>query len=340
MSRRASTLLTGVILLVVLGFLSTRAKVEYVTLIPGPTFDTLGSDSGKQLITITGAPTRPTTGQLRMLTIEEQTPLDTLDVVRGWLSGADAVLPKEVLIPPGQTQQEQTQQETDEFAQSQSAAKVAALRQAGYPVEAYIKSVIAGKPAEGHLAVNDIITSVDGQTVLSAGDVGAFVQAKPVGTALVFDYTRAGKPGRATITSIAGSDGRPLVGLDLAERQDSPITITFTLDNVGGPSAGLMFTLGILDKLGPTDLTGGKIIAGTGTMDEDGNVGPIGGIHQKMVAAKDAGAKYFLAPAGNCQDAAGDPVAGLTLVKVSSLETALTALQQLRDGQPPALCTK
>jgi Lon-like protease len=124
------------------------------------------------------------------------------------------------------------------------------------------------------------------------------------------------------------------------QKQPSPISVKFDLDNVGGPSAGLMFTLGIIDKIDPTDLTGGKIIAGTGTMDDDGNVGPIGGIPQKLVAAYDAGARIFLTPADNCAEALGHPVKGLELVKVSTIDDALKALQQIRAGQQPTLCTK
>jgi PDZ domain-containing protein len=94
------------------------------------------------------------------------------------------------------------------------------------------------------------------------------------------------------------------------------------------------------DKLEPGDITGGRVIAGTGTMDDDGNVGPIGGIAQKMVAARAAGATYFLAPADDCADALDHPVKGLVLVKVASLDDALNALAKIRAGQQPTLCTK
>lgn len=339
MNRRSSTLLTGVLLLVGLIALSTYVKVGYSEVLPGPTYDTLGSVGGSEVITITGAPSHPTTGQLRMLTIYEQQQLDTFEVVKGWLDGSLAVLPSEVLFPPGQSQQQLTQEQTDEFQQSQSAAAVVALRHAGYPVQVYISKVVPGQPADGHLQTNDIITSIDGHQVLSAGDVGTIVQGEPAGSKLVFDYVRAGKPGTTTITSVT-SDGRPRIGVEVGERQPSPVTISFKLENVGGPSAGLMFTLGAIAKLEGTDLTDGKIIAGTGTIDEDGNVGPIGGIHEKMVGAYDAGARIFLAPADNCQEAASDPIPGLKLVKVDTIDSALTALQQLRDGQQPALCTK
>lgn len=339
MNRRAATLLAGSILLVALVGLATYVKVGYSEVLPGPTYDTLGSVDGSEVITISGAPTQTTTGQLRMLTIYEQRQMDTFEVVKGWLDGSLAVLPTEVLFPPGQTEQQINQEQSDEFQQSQSAAAVVALREAGYPVQVYISNVVAGQPADGHLKSGDVITSIDGQKVLSAGDVGAIVQGKPAGSKLVFDYDRGGTPGTTTVTSVT-ADGHPRIGVEVSERQPSPIKISFKLENVGGPSAGLMFTLGAIAKIEGTDLTGGKIIAGTGTMDEDGNVGAIGGIHQKMVAAYDAGARTFLAPAGNCQEAASDPIPGLKLVKVDTIDTALSALEQLRSGQEPALCTK
>ncbi len=340
MNRRSITLLVGTLLLAGLIALSSTATVGYGELMPGPTFNTLGTVDGKDVITISGAPTQPTDGQLRMLTIYEVRDLNTFDVIKGWLDGSLAVLPSEILFPPNETQQQLTQEQSDEFAQSQSAAEVVALREAGYPQQVFVQSVVAGKPAQGHLQAQDVITAVDGDKVLSAIDVGADVQNKPVGSALVFNYVRNGQPGTTTITSVKGDSGQPQIGIVVGEKPTTDIKIMFSLANVGGPSAGLMFTLGAIAKLKGADLTGGKTIAGTGTMDEDGNVGPIGGIHQKMVAAYNAGARIFLAPAGNCPEAASDPVPGLTLVKVDTIDTALTALQELREGQQPALCTK
>jgi PDZ domain-containing protein len=341
MTRRSSTLLAGVVLLLVLvGLAFAHIRVQYVALEPGPTYNTLGSSDGKQLITITGAPTTESKGQLRMLTVYEVDGLSAIDVFKGWLNGQVAVVPREVIIPPGQTQQQATQANTDEFRASQNSAITAALRHEGYPVEVVVTDVTAGKPAAGHLMAGDMITTVNGKQVLSSADLLEFVQADPVGTTLTVGYTRDGKPGTADLKTVAGTDGKPQIGVQVDQKQPSPLKIDFSLDNVGGPSAGLMFSLGIIDKLDPVDLTGGRIIAGTGTIDDDGNVGEIGGIAQKMVSAYDAGARYFLAPASNCAEALQNPVKGLTLVKVSTLDGALSALQDLRAGAKPPLCTK
>jgi PDZ domain-containing protein len=127
------------------------------------------------------------------------------------------------------------------------------------------------------------------------------------------------------------------VGVTLASTAKFQVKIALD-DRIGGPSAGLMFALGILEKLGTDDLTGGRFVAGTGTIDVSGAVGPIGGIPLKLIAAKDKGATAFLVPAGNCAEASRKPPAGLRLIKVDSLSSAISALDALRTGQPTPAC--
>src|SRR6185369_12801632 len=341
MNRRATTLTAGIALLIALVVLAWNAPVKYITIEPGPTFDTLGQAKGKALITVSGAPATKSDGQLRMVTIGELQGMSTFDVIKSWLNKDDATVPREVLIPEGQTQQQSDQQSADDFKSSQASAVTVALRHQGYPVQVKVGKVVDGMPAAGKFQVGDIITSINGQKLLSSQDAINTIRAKPAGTSFKVDFIRNGQAQQTEVTSAAGKDGAPTqVGLELSQEQPSPIKVTFDLDNVGGPSAGLMFTLGIIDKLDPADLTGGKIIAGTGTMDDDGNVGSIGGIPQKLVAAYDAGARVFLTPADNCTEALGHPVKGLELVKVSTIDDALKALQQIRDGKQPTLCTK
>lgn len=338
MTRRAVTLIVGVILLAGMITAGAQAPVKYVKIVPGYTFNTLGSYSGKQLITISGAPQTQSQGQLRMLTIGEIQGLTTFQVIRGWLDNDDAVVPREIVIPEGQTQQQTDQENADMFASSQNSAVTVALRHEGYPVLVTVASVVAGKPAEGHLRAGDVITAVAGKPIRSSADLVSDVQAAKAGQPLAISYTRGGAPGQTTVTPIDGAGGKPQIGITTDQKQPSPITVKFSLDNVGGPSAGLMFTLGIIDKLEPEDLTGGKIIAGTGTIDDDGNVGAIGGIPQKMVAAYHAGARIMLAPAANCEEALHHPVKGLELVKVTTIDDALAALEQIRNGRQPTLC--
>ncbi len=142
------------------------------------------------------------------------------------------------------------------------------------------------------------------------------------------------------MTTSAAEDGRAIVGILTKDDADYPFSVEISLRDVGGPSAGLMFALGIVDKLTPGALTNGRHVAGTGTIDDAGAVGAIGGIPQKMIGAKDAGAKVFLVPEDNCAEAVKTAPEGLRLVKVTSLKTAVAALDALAkddDARPPGL---
>jgi PDZ domain-containing protein len=134
------------------------------------------------------------------------------------------------------------------------------------------------------------------------------------------------------------SGGRPVMGVAVTVQYKFPFTVKFTVGDIGGPSAGTMFALGIIDKLTPLNLTGGKFIAGTGEITASGQVQAIGGIQQKMVGARDAGATIFLAPASNCSDVKGAIPAGLQVVKISTLSQAVTYLEDIKAGQSVPSC--
>jgi Lon-like protease len=339
MRRRGATLLVGafvVAILIVASF--AGVKVPYVALTPGPTWDTLGTDHNKDVIQVSGGDASKSKGQLRMVTVGVEDQLTLWDALRGWLSGDDAVVPREVIYPPNQTQQQVDQENAQEFKVSQNAAIVSALRQLGYPVHVMVKEVTAGLPAVGHLEIGDQITTVDGQAVTSAQKLTSLIRARPTGSTLAIGYLRKGATGTTTITTV-DKDGGPRIGVQIDEDQPSPYHVTISLDNVGGPSAGLMFSLGIIDKIKSEDLTGGLAVAGTGTIDEEGAVGPIGGIPQKIRGARRDGATVFFAPAGNCAEAVANAVPGLKLVKVGTLDDALHALDTLRTGGTPTLCS-
>jgi PDZ domain-containing protein len=338
--RRGATLLVGavvVVLLVVASFAGIR--VPYVALTPGPTWNTLGSDHNKQVIQVAGGPVSATKGQLRLVTVGVEDQLTLFDALRGWLSGDDAVVPREVVYPPNESQQQVDQENAQEFKTSQNAAVIAALRALHYAITVVVTDVSADGPATGHLAKGDVITLVDGQPVTSADKLNSLVQGKPSGTTLTIGYQRGGTAGTTRVTTVERKGSTPLgIQVDVRESGAHQYKVTFGLENVGGPSAGLMFTLGIIDKLGSSDLTGGRVIAGTGTIDQDGNVGAIGGIPQKMRGARRDGATVFLAPASNCAEAVANAVPGLVLVKVNTLDDALRALDTLRAGGTPTLC--
>lgn len=338
MRRRGATLLAGTLLLIALIVLAWQVRVPYVELGPGPTWDTLGKTRGEDVIKVTGTSTSRNTGQLRMVTVGVTPEISLWEAIRGWISGDDAVVPREVIYPPDQTQQQVDQANQQDFKNSQTSAETAALRELGYPVQVVVKNVVAGLPSVGHLQVGDVVTSVDGKPVTSSQSLVNQVRTTKPGTAVTIGYTRGGAPGSTSITPDKAQDGTARIGIELDQRQPSPLKITISLNDVGGPSAGLMFSLGIIDKVKPEDLTGGKHIAGTGTIDDDGNVGAIGGIAQKLRAAKRDTATIFLVPADNCAEAVANAVPGLEMVRVGTLDQALSALQTLRSGGTPPLC--
>lgn len=337
MRRRGVTVLLGALLTTLLSIGVLAVPIPYVVLGPGPTVDTLGEDDGKEVIQVTGRETSASAGQLRLTTVGVQSDVKLLPAIAGWFSDREAVVPREVIIPPGRSEQEVEQRNAEDFKNSQTAAETAALRELGYPVHVIVKTVRAGGPSDGVLRAGDEITSVDGERVTSAQRLVELIRAKPAGSRLSVGYLRAGVPGTTAITS-ALQDNRPRIGVEIESRQPHPFEIKIDLDEIGGPSAGLMFALGIVDKLRSEDLTGGTIIAGTGTIDEEGRVGPIGGIAQKLVGAKDAGAQVFLVPAGNCAEAVLNAPRQFPLLRVASLDEALDALETLRAGGQPPRC--
>ncbi|HEY0699298.1 MAG TPA: PDZ domain-containing protein [Micromonospora sp.] len=337
MRRRGVTVLLGALITALLSIGVLAAPIPYVVLGPGPTVDTLGKEDGKEVIQVAGQATSTSAGQLRLTTVGVQPETKLLSALAGWISDDQAVVPRELIYPPGQSEKQVDERNAEEFAASQSSAETAALRELGYPVQVTVKSVTADGPSAGVLQVGDVIDSVDGQPVSSASKLTELIRAKPAGTVFNLGYTRAGTQGRATVTSRT-RDGSPRIGIEIEQKQPHPFELKIDLGDIGGPSAGLMFALGIIDKLKPEDLTGGRIIAGTGTIDDEGRVGPIGGIPQKLVGAKDAGAQFFLVPADNCEEAVRNPQPGLPLIKVHTLDEALTALETLRAGGQPARC--
>ena len=338
--RLLAAVLLGVGLLVLVSF-----PVPYVIESPGPVFDVLGSSTAGPLISISGATVYPTTGVMDLTTVSERggpgTRVLLTELVGATLNATDAVVPQALLYPDGASAAQVTNDNTAAMVQSQDAAAIAALRHLGIPVTltVVVGSITAGSPADGHLQTGDTIVSVDGAVITSADQVRTAVTAHKPGEQVTFVVDRAGKSQTVVLTTAASTDSGParaVVGFAPAVGYTSPVKVTIQLDDVGGPSAGLMFTLGIIDKLTPGQETGGLHIAGTGTMDEKGKVGPIGGIRQKMAAARAAGAVIFLVPASNCAEALGQVPQGLRLVKVTTVDDALSGLTAAATGQGTA----
>lgn len=338
MRRRGVTVLLGAVITAVLSIGVLAAPIPYVVLGPGPTVDTLGKADDKEVVQITGTQTSTSAGQLRLTTVGVQQDVRLLSAIEGWFSDTEAVVPRELIYPPGQTEEQVDKRNAEDFAASQTSAETAALRELGYAVQVLVKAVTPGSPAARVLQPGDTITSVDGQPVTSTQKLTELLRAKPAGTTFTIGYTRAGTPSTASITSQAQNGEPPRIGIEIESRQAHPFQVKIDLADIGGPSAGLMFALAIVDKLQPADLTGGKIIAGTGTIDDEGRIGPIGGIPQKLVGAKKAGARVFLVPAENCAEAVRNPQPNLPLVRVATLDEALAALETVRAGGQPRRC--
>jgi PDZ domain-containing protein len=338
MRRRGVTVLLGAVLTALLSVGVLAAPIPYVALGPGPTVNTLGSENGKEVIQVTGTSTSTSAGQLRLTTVGVQPDIKLIAAIAGWFSGDEAVVPRELVYPPDQTEKEVAERNAEDFAASQTSAETSALRALGYPVQVVVKKVTEGSPAVGLLQIGDIVTSVNGTQVTTAAKLTELVRAEPAGTQLTIGYTRGGNVATTTITSRAQPNEPPRIGVEIEQQQPHPFELKIDLDKIGGPSAGLMFALGIVDKIQPEDLTGGKIIAGTGTIDDEGTVGPIGGIGQKLVGAKKAGAVAFITPADNCAEAVKNAKPGLPLYKVSTLDEGLAALKTLREGGEPPRC--
>jgi PDZ domain-containing protein len=357
MSRRTATLLASTLTLIALLCVALLTPTPYAEMSPGPTVNTLGSYGGAKVIQITGRKTYPTTGNLNMTTVRvtgADYSMNLVEAVLGWARHDDKVVEHDTLYPQGQTAQQADQENAEEFTQSQDSAKVAALDELKIPVgsRVIVAAVVKGGASEGVLHAGDEIKAVDGNKVTQADQVATFVTKHKPGQPVVFSVVRAADVKLPSppvdqvkiVTRQSADDGpkRAVVGIQAGIEHLFPFSIDIRLADVGGPSAGTMFALGIIDKLTPGSLTGGNFVAGTGTIDDNGNVGPIGGISLKTIGARNKGAKFFLTPADNCDEAAKDIPGGLTLVKVKTLDGAMAALKDIKAGDTKALpsCTK
>jgi PDZ domain-containing protein len=344
MSRRSLTLVIASVGAAAAIAISVLVPVPYVILGPGPTLNTLGNDSsGKPLITISGRSTYPSSGHLNLVTVSYQggpgSNLNIFSALAAWLNSRDAVVPESELFAPGQSQQQSQQQDTQEMTGSQDFATAAALTELhiAYQTQIVVVQAEAGYPAAGVLKTGDVITAVDGKPVTSPSSLTGLIRAHPAGSTLTLTVTRNGKSQPVRVGT-KQSGGHPVMGVEIEEHDKFPFTVKISVGDIGGPSAGMMFALGIIDKLTKLDLTGGKFIAGTGEITPAGQVQPIGGIQQKMVGARDAGATIFLTPALNCAATKGAVPAGLRLVKVSTLAQAVSYLQDIKAGKAVPSC--
>ncbi len=324
----------------VLGVLGGWVTVPYAALGPGPTFDTLGVVEGKEVVDIEGTPVDPTTGHLNMTTVSVRDGLSLFETLGYWVSGRHGIVPRAEIYPPDKSRDEIEKENQADFAKSEDSAELAALRYLKLPIRLTVGDVGADGPAKDALRKGDELLRINGNPVDSVQAVQAAVMAAGPNSDAVLAVRRDGTEQEVTVRLAVrpGTTDKGYLGITPVEQPATSFTVDFNLADIGGPSAGLMFSLAVIDKLSPGELTGGTFVAGTGTIDAQGGVGPIGGIQYKMVAAREAGAQTFLVPARNCAEAAAKTPAGLRLVKVDKLADAIDSLKSINEGGTAATC--
>ena len=320
---------------------------------PGPTWNVLdnGSSSDQDVLKVSGTETYPTEGALRMTTVSVSGcpgyPVTTADLIAAWISADKRIVDRDEVCPQDQSAEQVEETGKAQMTASQDSAVIAAL-------------VETGKAGAMHLTVTEV-TEQQTSTEIQAGDVletitpeggqtttlTSFSQLRelmttiPEGTRVTLGVRRGDQKASAALTTIAPQEGTTgsLLGLSLKISVDSPVEATFGLSDVGGPSAGMMFALGVVDEITPGSLTGGKDISGTGTIDMTGQVGPIGGIQQKMAGARESGSTFFLAPASNCNEVKGHEPKGMQVFAVNTLHEAVAATEAIASGNTSGLAT-
>ena len=347
MTLRGRAVLVGSTLTAALLVATVAIPIPYVAIGPGVTYNTLGSVEGTEVISFSGdgipasaTQESPHGGQLNMTTISLDGDVTMFKALGLWATGRYALAPREEYFPPDKTVEEVKEQDAQAFRDSQSAAEIASLRYLDYPNVTYVGEIPDGSPSSGVLQPQDRIVDLNGTPVTDFASLQAVLAGTSPGQDVSVTVLRGGEQvtEKVTLGSNPEVGAQGFLGIGAVERPKAPFTTTIALERIVGPSAGLMFTLGIIDKLTDADLTGGRFIAGTGTMDPDGNVGAIGGVLLKLITARDAGATVFLVPADNCAEAVTQIPEGLQLVKVATVDDAMTALRTLDAGGDPPGC--
>ncbi len=340
MNRRISTLLVALAPIVVFGVLLALVTVPYVSLGPGPTFDTLGEVDGKEVVDIKGADVHPTTGHLNMTTVSQRDNLTLGQALTLWMSGREQLVPRDLVYPPDKSKDEIDEANNKDFKRSEDSAEYAALGYLKYAPAVTVETVSKDGASVGKLNEGDAIDAVDGVPVTSLEQFTGIMEKTKPDQEVTLDFRRKNAPPGVTTVKLRSNPDKPhgYLGVGVVEAPWAPFKIDFNLANVGGPSAGLVFSLAVIDKLTTGELSGSKFVAGTGTINADGKVGSIGGITHKILAARDAGATVFLVPAENCDEAKSAREDGIDLLRVENLGGAVDALKALSAGGEAPHC--
>ena len=348
-SAAAGTFILVVALVVAVFMVPVNAVIEA----PGPTWNVLdnGSSSDQDVLKVSGTETYPTEGALRMTTVSVSGcpgyPVTTADLISAWFSSDKRIVDRNEVCPQDQSAEQVEETGKAQMTASQDSAVIAALIETGMAGAMHLTvTEVTEQQTSTEIQADDVletITPEGGQTttITSFSQLRELMTTIPEGTRVTLGVRRGEQQVPAALTTIAPQEGTTgsLLGLSLRVSVDSQVEATFGLSDVGGPSAGMMFALGVVDEITPGSLTGGKDISGTGTIDMNGQVGPIGGIQQKMAGARNAGSTFFLAPASNCEEVKGHEPEGMQVFAVSTLHEAVTATEAIASGNTSGLAT-
>ena len=336
MTQRMLAGLLAVPLLGVLWVGALREPLPYVIYTPGITADILGTENGTEIITVEGAKTYHDDGQLRFTTVyatRAESDVNLFQLLGAWIDPDDAIYPREIIYGPDDTDEAQQEEGAFQMVTSQDTAVAVALTELGYdvPSRPEVHRVLPDSPADGELEAGDELLAINGIRVATIEEAGQAVGGTPDDEPAELEVRRDGERLTFSITR-AEIDGQLRLGFEMRQSYDFPVEVKFGIDpDIGGPSAGLMFSLAIYDTLTEGSMTGGDVVAGTGTISPDGAVGPIGGIDQKIAGAREDDADVFLVPAANCDDAYESPNGDMELVRVATMSEAVDALEAYAD---------
>lgn len=332
--RRLWTVNLSALVLVVMTVVAAVLPAPYVVESPGPSLNVLGEYEGKDIVSVENRDGTASEGELRMTTVSVQgSPgydIPLAGVMSAWFDRDRSIMPVEALYPDDTDAEDNSLMNTVEMNGSQQEAIAAALAKQGisYSTTTIVAGVRSDGGAANRLEPGDVVLTVNGQQITDVATAGEAIGRTPRGQKVNVTVRRKGEEKSFALTPRYEGE-RALVGIVLSRGFEFPVKVNFALDGIGGPSAGMIFALAIYDEMTPGDLTGGKKIAGTGTIDEQGTVGPIGGIRQKMIGARSDGAEYFLAPSDNCDEVTGHIPEGLQVVKIDSLSDAINSVEQI-----------
>jgi PDZ domain-containing protein len=325
----------------VLGLVVAAAvmPLPFAVYAPGETVDVLakGQDDA-EIIQVTGHETYRDDGELRMTTVlvtAPETDKTLLDLMGSWFDPDEAVYPYDAVHGEVTTDEENQIEGEVQMIASQDSAIAVAQRELGLDVDPLpgVAHVNADEPADGVLQTRDLFLEVGGERVRTAEEVKTAIGSASPGEPLDMVVLRGGERTEVTVTPEQGEDG-PVVGIFLGTGFRFPFEVKVNISPaIGGPSAGLMFALAIYDTLTPGSLTDGEVVAGTGEISPEGEVGPIGGIQQKVVGARESGAELFLVPAANCEEALKADNGDMQLVLAETMHSARLAIEAWADNR-------